>query len=299
MTKSVAVINKQDLIDVAHNPVKLNELFGFEGRPKPVIPILRIEGSDDEEGVVKAPKGSFVYDDGSRLLHAKEVSIRSFLKAYQYRRFDPKEPAKNDVSIIAPNFKAEFISTSGLLACGKLSKKVFEQIASTASAEQKEAQEKVKCKLLIFGVLSGDFVDVDTREKVKVEDALFTWIVSQSGFMSMDGTITGIEKERRGVPLTPIDITLKKEKTGQVTFFVPIPVVSTETAMLDVERDVEYLRKIKDFVAANNRHVTEKYNEAIKNKLQNEKFATLGEIIEGKAKHAKTALPVPDDEIPF
>lgn len=288
----------KELSTIQNNPVELNKAFGFEGKPKPSIPLLKVNGSDDEDGT-SAPKGTFTYDDGDKILYASEVTIRSFVKAYQYRLYHPTEKDKNDMSIISNTFKAEFRSTSGRLACGKMNKKSYVELGDNVTTQQKYYQDNVKCKLLMFGLVSGEFTDVDTKTKIEVKDALFSWVVSQSGFMSIDQTIKGIEMERRAIPLTPIRLRLKKEKNGSVTYFVPIPEVLNETAKLDIERDTKYLEKVKDFIVNTNKFIDDKYTEALKGKANNDDFAAVGTIVEGKtSKHKKNLLDI-DDVVPF
>src|ERR1035437_9789499 len=105
------------LATLADNAVELNKAFGFGNeRAKPSIPVLRINATSDDDKP-SAPKGTFVYDDGERILHAPDVIIRTFLKCVQYRLWHDSDKTKNDMSIIAPSFKAEFKSISGKLAC--------------------------------------------------------------------------------------------------------------------------------------------------------------------------------------
>lgn len=253
------------------SPTQINKLFGITSdKPKPIIPVLKVNEHDDEGS---APKGTFVYDDGDRVLHAKEVRIRSFVKAYQYRLFCSSDKSKNDISTIGLNFKHEFRSISGRIACGKLSKKAFEKISANATSQQLFFQKEAKCKLLVFGLVSGTFTDLDTKGEVVLKDALCVWSVSQSGFMSINDAIVGIERERRAVPLTPIRVHLKKEKTGTVTFHVPVPEVLGETAELDVARDSAHLEVITKFIKDTNDYVDSKYNIAVNGKSENDNFA--------------------------
>lgn len=271
----------------SNSPTDINKAFGFESsKPKPVIPVLKINGSDDEDGT-KAPKGTFVYDNGDKILYANEVSIRTFYKGYQYKLYSATDPSKNDTSIIAKTFRDEYRSISGRLACGKMPKKRYMELGDNVTAQQKFLQDNVKCKLLIFGLVSGEFINLDTKEKEIVEDALFTWIVSQSGFMAVDQAVTGIEKERRAVPLTPIKLMLKKEKMGSVTFYVPIPVVGGDSVALDIKRDGAYLNQIDSFISDNNSYINSKYNEATKGKNEDSNFAKVAQAVDV------------NDEIPF
>lgn len=291
-------MSNQELALIENNPTALNKAFGFESRPKPSIPILKINGSDDEDGT-KAPKGTFVYDDGDRLLYSPEASVRAFVKGYQYRLYSATDASKNDSSIIGLSFKEEFRSMSGRLSCGKMNKKKYFELGDAVTSQQKYLQENVKCKLLLFGLVSGTFTDLDTKTETKLEDALFVWTVSQSGFMVMDNTISGISKERRAVPLTPIKLTLKKEKNGSVTFFVPIPNVTGDSVKLNITKDGEHLGKIKTFIKDTNEYVNSKYNEAIKGQGENENFRKVAKAsgtIDGTAKEVD---PLDLDSIPF
>lgn len=270
-----------NLATIPVKAVDINKAFGFEGRTAPQIPTLKINGSDEEEGI-SAPKGNFVWDNGTDILYAPEITIRTFLKTIQYRRYHPTDKAQNDVSIIANSFRAEFRSTSGKIACGKLSKRKYEELGDNVSPVQKELQDEVKCKLILFGLVSGEFTNVETKEKVHLEDELFIWVTSQSSFMLMDKVITGIERERRPVPCTPIKIELKKEKNGQVTFFTPITKVLNKAVKLNGEIDMAHLEKIKAYVSDTNSYVEKKYNDAIKAGNIDREFANLGEILDGK-----------------
>lgn len=273
-----------DLTTLGNSAQEINKLFGFTGaRMKPSIPVLKINGADDDEGTT-APKGTFVLDDGDKVLYTETVKIRSFKKAYQYRLFDKDDKTKSDMSAIEEGFKGEFRSTSGRLACGKMNKKSYAALGSSVSAIQKYLQDNVKCKLLVFGLVSGTFTDLDTKASIEVKDELFHWVVPQSGFIAIDQAITGIEKERRAVPLTPIQLKLKKEKYGQVTYFVPMPEVLPSTEQFELERDKGYVAEIAKFIADTNTHVNARYNEATKQHHEDSEFANVGEILEGKAK---------------
>lgn len=263
--------NELEVALASANPTQINKLFGVtSGKPKPTIPMLKV---NEDAGEGSAPKGTFVYDDGEVVLYAKEVHIRSFVKAYQYRLFCKEDKTKNDASIIALNFQQEFRSMSGRIACGKMSKKNYSSIQATATSQQKFFQDNVKCKLMIFGLVSGTFINLDTKSEVKLEDALFVWGVSQSGFMTIDTAISGIEKERRAVPLTPIRIYLKKEKQGTNVYHVPMPEVMSHTATLDIKRDAGYLATITKYIKDTNDYINAKYNAAINGKADNENFA--------------------------
>lgn len=284
-----------DLAVVGNNAVAINKLFGFDNTFERDIPVLRIEGSDDEEGVVKAPKGTFVYDDGKTLLYCNEVHFRAYVKSYQYRLYDKDNKDNNDMSIIGKDFNTEYRSTSGRIACGKLSKKRLQDVELTK--EQQFYQDNAKCKLIVFGVVSGEFTNVDNKEKVQVEDALCLWTVSQSAFMSIAETLKGIEKERRPVPLTPIRLSLKREKNGTVTFYMPIPHVETRTAKFVVERDQEYLERITKYIKDTNDFVNNKYHEKIKENSQNDNFAAVSpKSAKGAVKDDPLDL---DDVVPF
>lgn len=277
-----------DLALVANDAVKLNKLFGYQGRPKPPIPVLKVNGSDEEEGKT-APKGTFTYDDGEKVLYANICTVRSFVKAYQYRLFDGKNPDNKDMSIIFNNFGQELRSMSGLMACGKMNKKAYISLGANVSTQQKYLQDNVKCKLIIFGVVSGKFTDVETKKEVDLKDALFSWVVSQSGYMAMDQAVTSIEKERRPIPLTEINLTLKKDKNGSVTYFFPVPVVSDKSVPLVAERDSDYLKRINKFISDTNTVVNDSYNEVIKGKSNDNSFAKVSETINS----------ISDDSIPF
>lgn len=270
-----------ELAVVENNPVAINKLFGFENKMKPVIPVLRIEGAEDEDGVIKAPKGNYVYDDGDRLLYAEEVKLRTFFKGFQYVLYDKNDRTKNDRSVIGKDFDIEYRSISGRIACGKLSKKKAKELGDNMSKQQQYYQDKAKCKLILFGLVSGEFTNVDTKEVVQLEDVLCVWNVSSSAFMSLVDTLKGIEKERRPVPLTPIRLTLKKERNGQVVYYMPIPHVQNEAVKFDLERDQEYLKRIHSFIKDSNDYVNEKYKASIAGESQNEQFTKVKANVKG------------------
>jgi len=265
---------------IPNTAVDINRLFGFQEKAAPSIPYLKVNGTAEDEGI-GAPKGTFVLDNGSRVLYAETATIRIYVKGLQYRLYHPKDSAKNDMSIIANSFRAEFRSISGRIACGKLPNKQFAELGDNVSPQQKELQDSVKCKLIVFGLVSGKFKDVETGDEVDVTDELFMWVTSQSSYMVMDSTIRGIEKERRPIPCTPIKLKLKKEKSGSVTYFVPMPEVTNDSVKLNAEVDLVHLEKIKKFINETNHYVNEKYNAAIKDKAVDTKFDALGAILDG------------------
>lgn len=280
MTKAEKQSTEVAIFD--QSAAKINEMMGFVTRQKPQIPLLKVNAGDDDDDNA-APSDTIVYDDGDNILYAKEVNIRVFFMGYQYRLYDKDDKAKNDMSIIAPTFNAEFRSLSGRIACGKKSKKVFEGLGNRATAQQVELQKSVKCKLLIFGLVSGKFTNLDTGTEVEVKDALFNWGVSQSAFITMAETVKGVGKERRAIASTPIKLTLQKKKEGKVTFYVPVPEVLPDTVKLAPENK-KHLEEIAKFVKDTNDYVNQKYNTAHKVSAENDEFSKVGKTIEGSAK---------------
>ena len=96
MTTEIALLNE-------YSANKINEMMGFVSTPKPQIPAFKVNGSDDDDGL-KAPKGTFVYDDGDRVLYATEAHIRVFFMGYQYRYYAKEKDVKSDASIIAVSY---------------------------------------------------------------------------------------------------------------------------------------------------------------------------------------------------
>lgn len=270
---------------------KLNAMMGFVTRQKPVIPLLRLNSGDDEDAN-NAPSDTIVYDDGDNLLYTKTANIRVFFQGFQYRVFDQEKKKHTDMSIIAPNFDAEFRSMSGKIACGKLSKKKFEELGNKATAAQVEAQKKVKCKLILFGLVSGTFTNNETKAEVEITDQLFIWTVSGSAFIDMADIIKGIGKERRAIASTPIKLTLAKKKEGKVVYYVPISEVLADTVKM-VPENMKHMDSIKNYVKDTNDYIESRYNNANRVGAENGKFAQVGKVIDGVA----TEVDMPNDPL--
>lgn len=279
----------------------LNHQLGISRDKGPRTPRLKINASADDDNEKPLPLGTFYIDevvDGKDAPRAytKEVSIRIVTRVYQFQHFDQEKKKLLDESVMRTSLFAEFPSRSGKMKCGKLSKKQVE--GNTLSSEQAKLQKDVKCRQIMFCLVSYKGTTQDGTE-IEYKDKPCLWVVSQSAWTTMDEVLQSFEKQKRAALRYPVTLGLKKEKNGNVTYYNPVPKITNDAVTLS-QVDVDAVNTSKALIDDVNSKVMEAWNKAIKGEttaddVRSENLAEeVGAVVVKKSK--KDDL---DDEIPF
>lgn len=249
-------IEKSNFEDIA----KLTGQASFDGN-RSTLSKLKInkESVDDDENAI--PPGSFTFmhpEHGN--VYGKTAKLRIFLRGYQYILYDAKNKENSVKSKIITSWSEEAIDTKGTVRCGKVPRKE----ADTLTSDQLEANNQIKCYQHIFGVLTMDAVNAK-GEKVAIENHPVKMQVRGKNYMAMDEVIQVMSKKRREMVRTEINLSLKREKNGDVTYYVINTAVDFKSPHVwRGDDDMELLKDFIDYKDVVNEDVFKQYTKALK-----------------------------------
>lgn len=239
----------------------LNQMLGISTSGGNSRVELKINKHSEDDQERQIPMGSFYISGGetSEPAYSKSIEFRIISPTYQYERYDSKEEKYLARSIIANNFKAEFISDDGTIRCGKLTKKQAE--GQILSEEQKVLQEQVDCKMTLWGLVTFTGKSADGTV-VEYKDYPVAWRLSQTGFMEAMTILKAYEKSKKAAVKYPLTVTLRKEKKGDTIYYVPVFVIAAEPSPIP-NKVSDALQSMKEYITSINNMVTDSYNAAI------------------------------------
>lgn len=246
------------------NAEELNAQLGFNTRKQQPFPYLKINREAEDDNGNTLPVGTFYIDDGvNERVYSKNIEFKILFRGYQYINYNADTKRLVDSSVILPTFFGEFKSTSGKIACGRLSKKRMDEGgAHLATQEQLSLQKSVKLKTMLFGTVSYKGKTQDGTE-VEVVDQLVMYKPSASAAMEFDKVIKSIVAEGRAVANTTLAIKTKREKNGDNVYYVPVVTIEQGAGSV-VKNAFALVTKVLEFVKANNTFVEERYAKALK-----------------------------------
>lgn len=298
MSNELIVIN-EELSDAA-----LNELLGVSSGMGATVTRLKINPHSEDDKERPIPMGSFYVDGDGDAFYSKTVEFRIISPTYQYQRYDEGTKTFTARSIIGQNFKVEYISDDGTIRCGKLPRKQVE--GQVISGEQEKIQKQVDCKLTLWGLVSFTGKSAEGVEKV-YKDFPVAWTLSQTGFVEVMALLKEYEKSKKAAIKYPLTVTLRKEKSGQTIYYVPVFTVATDPTPIPGTAN-DALLSMRDYVKAINEDITEKYRAAIEKRqgvskedeaIVEKVAGVTKEAANTKSSKATTIDNDLNDEIPF
>lgn len=241
---------------------KLTGQDSFDGEARSTLVRLKIntESTDDDENTL--PPGSFTLmhpEFGN--VYAKTANLRIFVRGFQYIRYDSKDKEKNVRSIIIRNWGEEAVDSNGTIRCGKVTRKE----ADTLTGDAAEYQKSVTCFQQIIGLVTLNDAVTAKGVEVEVVDMPVRLQVRGKNFMAISEIIDVMTKKRREMIRTNINMSLKREKNGSVTYYVIQPTVDFTTPTIwRGDDDMEVLTNSIDYFKVINDDVMKYYTKALK-----------------------------------
>lgn len=215
------------------------------------LPLLKVNVDDEDENGNTIPRGQWsLYGEDGRVF-GKKASFRPYYAAYQYSHFDSNTMQLISKSIFFQNFSDEVFDTVGTYKCGKLPRK---QIKTLTDHEQ-ELQRKIKLAHTFFGLASVEGTN-PKGEKAKVVDVPCMLVCRGANYMPMTEFFESLNRVNIPPYSVVVELDLKREKNGGVTYWTYQPDVIKEGLKLTTP-DFELIKKFIDTVAAENKDVFE------------------------------------------
>ena len=214
---------------------------------------------EDDEGKT-LPRGDWKIMSDGRFVYAPTIKMRPFLRTYTYSIWDDEESKFSSQSIQAKSLGERFIDTDGTEKCGRLSKEDEAKLPETDPRVL--LSRSVVCNQVIYGTVSGDFLDADGAN-VRVDELPFVSYFKRSGWRPVKEAIDNLTRQKKTMLKTTFDVSTKKNKMGTVIFWTPTFAQVGYKESLEQE-DLELLKKFTEVVGVYNNGIQEKYRQNFK-----------------------------------
>ena len=213
---------------------------------------------EDDEGKT-LPRGDWKIMSDGRFVYAPTIKMRPFLRTYTYSIWDDEESKFSSQSIQAKSLGERFIDTDGTEKCGRLSKQDEAKLPETDPRVL--LSRSVVCNQVIYGMISGSFVK-GNKEKIEVKNHPVISYFKRSGFVPISSFIQTLTRQKKIMQKCVIKIGTQRQKKGSVTYWIPVPSLSSETEINDTDK--ELMKKFAETVKAHNENIMNQYRDAVK-----------------------------------
>ena len=260
----------------------VNDLKAFNSLSKEEI--MQMTGQDDGSIISSGTLSRLTInrsaedDDGNRLsagvytvydasiedrvysIKDKPIQFRPFINSYQYMEYDPNNNSYPCSSVIFKSWKDEPLDTNGGVRCGKVIGKDKEQL----SEAEIDAQKNIKCYRLVYGLVSFDGT-TPKGEPATVDSMPVLFRVTGSNFTPIGEALKSLKGRESLMQNHLLNLKTTRKKAGSNVYYVSqISVDSKEVEF--TQKDLEHMDMFRALIEEENARVSEKYQNAVKNK---------------------------------
>ena len=220
--------------------------------------------AEDDDGNQLSAGVYTVYDasieDRVYSIKDKPIQFRPFINSYQYMEYDPNNNNYPCSSVIFKSWKDEPLDTNGGVRCGKVIGKDKEQL----SEAEVEAQRNIKCYRLVYGLVSFDGT-TPKGEPATVDSMPVLFRVTGSNFTPIGEALKSLKGRESLMQNHLLNLKTTRKKAGSNVYYVSqISVDSKEVEF--TQKDLEHMDMFRALIEEENARVSEKYQNAVKNK---------------------------------
>lgn len=220
---------------------------------------ININYDTETEDGVTLTRGDWKVFVGGEYLYAKEVFFRPILRTFEWSLFDADEGAFSCKSVQKPTLAGDFPDTEGGSKCGRLSASDEEKLKDDDPMRLRS--RSAVCNQVLYGMVSGTYKKA-TGEEVVLENHPVVAYFKRSGFLPMSNFINSLTKQKKIMQKVWIKLATSKQKKGSVTFWIPVPTLSSECEITDDDKAL--MKKFAETVKAHNETIMEQYRQTAK-----------------------------------
>jgi len=192
-------------------------------------------------------------------IYAKEVFLQPILRTFEWSLFNAEEGNFSCKSIQKPTMTGDFPDTDGGTKCGRLPVDEEEKLKDDDPVRLRS--RSAVCNQVIYGMISGSFVK-GNKEKIEVKNHPVISYFKRSGFVPISSFIQTLTRQKKIMQKCVIKIGTQRQKKGSVTYWIPVPSLSSETEINDTDK--ELMKKFAETVKAHNENIMNQYRDAVK-----------------------------------
>ena len=239
------------------------------------LPRININYDAEDEDGKPLTRGEWKMMYEGKMVYAPSVDIQILLRTYEYSVWDQETGSFSNKSVQKTLLSGDFPDSLGGNKCGRLTRDEEDALSKDDPAYLHS--RSVVCNQVIYGKLTGDFVDADGNG-IQIKDQPIISYFKRSGFKPVADFIDTLNKQKKVMQKCIANFSTQKNKKGSVTYWTPAVSLSKTTDIKEADKDL--MRMFGDTVKAHNETITNQYREAVKMVVTNDESDLASDFVD-------------------
>ena len=239
------------------------------------LPRININYDAEDEDGKPLTRGEWKMMYEGKMVYAPSVDIQILLRTYEYSVWDQETGSFSNKSVQKTLLSGDFPDSLGGNKCGRLTRDEEDALSKDDPAYLHS--RSVVCNQVIYGKLTGDFVDADGN-RIQIKDQPIISYFKRSGFKPVADFIDTLNKQKKVMQKCIANFSTQKNKKGSVTYWTPAVSFAKTTDIKDADKDL--MRMFGDTVKAHNETITNQYREAVKMVVTNDESDLASDFVD-------------------
>ena len=239
------------------------------------LPRININYDAEDEDGKTLTRGEWKMMYEGKMVYAPSVDIQILLRTYEYSVWDQETGSFSNKSVQKTLLSGDFPDSLGGNKCGRLTRDEEDALSKDDPAYLHS--RSVVCNQVIYGKLTGDFVDADGNG-VQIKDQPIISYFKRSGFKPVADFIDTLNKQKKVMQKCIANFSTQKNKKGSVTYWTPAVSLGKTTDIKEADKDL--MRMFGDTVKAHNETITNQYREAVKMVVTNDESDLASDFVD-------------------
>jgi len=239
------------------------------------LPRININYDAEDEDGKPLTRGEWKMMYEGKMVYAPSVDIQILLRTYEYSVWDQETGSFSNKSVQKTLLSGDFPDSLGGNKCGRLTRDEEDALSKDDPAYLHS--RSVVCNQVIYGKLTGDFVDADGN-RIKIKDQPIISYFKRSGFKPVADFIDTLNKQKKVMQKCIANFSTQKNKKGSVTYWTPAVSLGKTTDIKEADKDL--MRMFGDTVKAHNETITNQYREAVKMVVTNDESDLASDFVD-------------------
>ena len=239
------------------------------------LPRININYDAEDEDGKPLTRGEWKMMYEGKMVYAPSVDIQILLRTYEYSVWDQETGSFSNKSVQKTLLSGDFPDSLGGNKCGRLTRDEEDALSKDDPAYLHS--RSVVCNQVIYGKLTGDFVDADGN-RIQIKDQPIISYFKRSGFKPVADFIDTLNKQKKVMQKCIANFSTQKNKKGSVTYWTPAVSLGKTTDIKEADKDL--MRMFGDTVKAHNETITNQYREAVKMVVTNDESDLASDFVD-------------------
>ena len=239
------------------------------------LPRININYDAEDEDGKTLTRGEWKMMYEGKMVYAPSVDIQILLRTYEYSVWDQETGSFSNKSVQKTLLSGDFPDSLGGNKCGRLTRDQEDALSKDDPAYLHS--RSVVCNQVIYGKLTGDFVDADGNS-FQIKDQPIISYFKRSGFKPVADFIDTLNKQKKVMQKCIANFSTQKNKKGSVTYWTPAVSFAKTTDIKEADKDL--MRMFGDTVKAHNETITNQYREAVKLVVTNDESDLASDFVD-------------------